>query len=142
MRSRGSDQVLLETRRHGIVLVGTFLRAALLLAAGVVLVRLGWPWSPPGAAALLVAAVIAFRAVLRWDRTQVVLTTRELSVSHGVLRRRRASVPLASLGALEVEQTLLGRLLGYGTLIAGELEVDCVPQPGEISRLVATRPAA
>jgi uncharacterized membrane protein YdbT with pleckstrin-like domain len=134
-----AEQLLLETRRHGIVLAGTFLRASLLVAVGVLLLRIGWPWSPPGALALLVAAVIAFRAVLRWDRTHIVLTTHKLSISYGVLRRRTASVPLASLGAVEVEQSLVGRLLGYGIVSAGELELDHVPQPREISRLVTTR---
>jgi hypothetical protein len=32
---------------------------------------------------------------------------------------------------------LLGRLLGYGTLTVGELEVDFVPEPAELHELVA-----
>ena len=36
---------------------------------------------------------------------------------------------LARTRTIEVEETLLGRLLGYGTLIAGELEVDYVADP-------------
>jgi len=28
----------------------------------------------------------------------------------------------------EIERPLLGRLLGYGTVVAGDLEVDCVPR--------------
>jgi hypothetical protein len=30
---------------------------------------------------------------------------------------------------VEIEQSLLGRLLGYGTIVAGELEITHVPQP-------------
>jgi hypothetical protein len=35
-----------------------------------------------------------------------------------------------------VEQSPLGRLLGYGTVIAGNLEIPYVPRPGEICRLL------
>ena len=86
---------------------------------------------------MAVAALIALRAVWRWDRTKLVLTSDQLYVVSGVLRRRSATVRLSNLGAIELEQTLPGRLLGYGTLIAGELEVDFVPEPGELHELVA-----
>jgi uncharacterized membrane protein YdbT with pleckstrin-like domain len=139
MRGSPPEQLLLETHLHGIVLAAPFLKALLLVCVGVPVVRLGWPWSPPGAVALVLAALIGLRAVVRWDRTRVVVTSRKLSVSHGVLRRRSASVPLASLGAVEVEQSLWGRVLGYGTLVAGELEIDHVPRLRELSRLVSER---
>ncbi|MGZ4385026.1 MAG: PH domain-containing protein [Gaiellaceae bacterium] len=139
MRPPASERLLVETHQHGIVLAGAFLRALVLVCAGVLVLQLGWPYSPAGALALALAALIGLRAVLRWDRTRIVLTTQRLTVSHGVLRRRSASVRLAGLGAFEVEQTLTGRLLGYGTLIAGELEVDYVPQPRVLSGLVAGR---
>jgi hypothetical protein len=45
-------------------------------------------------------------------------------------------VRLSRAGAIEVEQTLVGRLLGYGTLIAANLEIDYVPGPQEVWYLV------
>ena len=60
------------------------------------------------------------------------MTTEKLYVSYGFLRRRAAAVHLARTRTIEVEQTLLGRLLGYGTLIAGELEVDYVADPWRV----------
>ena len=85
---------------------------------------------------MAVAALVALRAVWRWDRTKIVVTSDRLSIVTGVLRRRAASVRLSSLGALEIEQTLPGRLLGYGTLIAGDLEIDFVPEPAELQELI------
>jgi hypothetical protein len=67
--------------------------------------------------------------VLRWDRTILVVTSRKLLVVHGVVRRRAAASALGPGGAVEVEQSLAGRLLGYGTVVAGELEVPYVPDP-------------
>jgi hypothetical protein len=36
-----------------------------------------------------------------------------------------------------VEQSPLGRLLGYGTVIAGNLEIPYVARPSEICRLLS-----
>jgi uncharacterized membrane protein YdbT with pleckstrin-like domain len=120
----------MEARRHAIVLARPFGKALVLAALGAVLLLRGIPLSPLGAASLAVAALIALRAVWRWERTRIVLADGQLLVVHGTLRRRTAS---ARAGAVEVEQTLLGRLLGYGTVIAGELEVPYVARPRELA---------
>ena len=130
------EQVFVDQRRHGIVLVRPFVRALLLAACGVVGLVLGWPGALAGGILVLVAALYAVAAVLRWDRTHVVLTQEKLFVVHGVLRRRAAAVRLAKVSTIEVDQSLLGRLLGYGTVVAGDLEIDCVPRAREVSALV------
>jgi uncharacterized membrane protein YdbT with pleckstrin-like domain len=126
------EQICVDERRHGVVLVGAFLRALALAAPGGVAVALGWPATIAGALLLLLAALSALRAVWRWERTRVVLTTEKLFVVHGTLRRRAAAVRLARIGPVEIEQSLLGRLLGYGTIVAGDLEITHVPQPARI----------
>jgi uncharacterized membrane protein YdbT with pleckstrin-like domain len=136
MLARAEERIWLDSRRHGIVLVAPFLRAATIAAAGALAFATGWPFSVAGAGLLVLAAALAGAAVLRWDRTHVVLTTEKLFVVHGVFRRRAAAVRLARIGALELEQSLLGRTLGYGTLVAGDLEIPFVPQPKEVYGLV------
>jgi membrane protein YdbS with pleckstrin-like domain len=132
-----SDElVYLEARRHGIVLVRPLSRAVLLALLGVVGFAVGWPLSLAGAALLLAAAAVAVAAVWRWDRTHVVLTAEQLFVVDGVVRRRAASVRLARVSTVELDQSLLGRLLGYGTVVAGDLEIRCVPHPRELCGLV------
>jgi uncharacterized membrane protein YdbT with pleckstrin-like domain len=69
----------------------------------------------------------------------VVLTDDQLALVRGTLRRRTAAVRLERVGAVEVDQTLLGRLLGYGTLTAGPLEISYVPQPRSAYGLVESR---
>jgi hypothetical protein len=130
------EQVRLETRLHGVVLARSLVRAVVLAAVGAALVVLGmpvaWPLGVAGAAALGLAALSALRAVLAWDRTLLVVTSRKLVVLHGVVRRRAAASALGPGGALEVEQGFAGRVLGYGTVVAGELEVPYVPDPGRL----------
>lgn len=136
MRLSSREQVLLETRQHGIVLGSSVAKALALACAGVVLLALGWPWSAGGVVAMAIAALVALRAAWRWDRTKIVLTNERLSVITGVLRRRAASVRLSSFGTLEIEQTLSGRLFRYGTLVAGDLELAFVPDPAELQELI------
>lgn len=124
-----SEQVRLDERRHAVVLAGPFLRALVLTVGGVSGFVLGWPLSVVGVVLLVLAAVVAVRAVWRWERTHVVLTTEKLFVVHGTVRRRAAAVRLERVGAVEIEQNLLGRLLGYGTVVAGDLEITHVPEP-------------
>jgi uncharacterized membrane protein YdbT with pleckstrin-like domain len=104
---------------------------------GFVLFALGWPVMIFGPVLVTLGAIGAGLAVWRWERTRVFVTTQKLFVVHGTMRRRAAAVRLARVPAIEVEQTVLGRILGYGTLVAGELEIAYVPQPRRVGTLVA-----
>jgi len=136
MLAHVEEQVFLDERRHGIVLLRPLSRALALAVLGVTGFAIGWPLSLAGAMFLVASAVVATEAVWRWDRTHVVVTTEKLFVVHGVVRRRAAAVRLAKVSTVELEQSLLGRLLGYGTVVAGDLEIDCVPRPGELCGIV------
>jgi uncharacterized membrane protein YdbT with pleckstrin-like domain len=136
MLMQSAERVFVDARRHGVVLVRPLLHALVLAALGAVAFLGGWPVSAAGAALLVVAAAVATRAVWRWDRTHVVLTTEKLFVVHGVVRRRAAAVRLARVATIEIEQSFLGRLLGYGTIVAGELEIPGVAEPRELCGLV------
>jgi uncharacterized membrane protein YdbT with pleckstrin-like domain len=135
-----AEAALLDGRPHGIALVQPLLRPLALVGAGAVLIFVGqefWIAGIAGAAVLILAALLAFRAVLRWDRTRLLLTSEKLTVVYGVARRRSASVALASAPALEFEQGILGRMLGYGTLVAGDFEVPYVPDARRVRKLVS-----
>ena len=136
MLTSGDEHVVLETRQHGIVLFRAVARSVFRVACGAGLFALGWPWTSAAAGLFAVAALLALIAVWRWERTRIVLTTRKLFVVRGTLRRRASAVRLGLIGTMELEQTLLGRFLGYGTLLAGELEIEYVPAPRELYAVV------
>jgi uncharacterized membrane protein YdbT with pleckstrin-like domain len=131
-----NERVCVDARRHGVVLARPLVRALALAALGGFAVTLRWPVPAGGAVLLAVAATLALRAVWRWDRTRVVVTSEKVYVVHGVVRRRSAGVRLRNVDAVELEQTLTGRVLGYGTLVVGPLEVDYVPQARRVALLV------
>lgn len=131
------DVPLLEAHRHGIALARPLLRALVLALAGAACFLAPWTAAAAAGAVLLAfAAVLAVVAVARWDRTHLFVTGNALVVEHGFLRRSSASVSLNGT-VFEVERTLPGRILGYGTVVAGELEIDCVPR--RLTRLLQQR---
>jgi membrane protein YdbS with pleckstrin-like domain len=136
MVTSGWEKVCLDERRHAVVLALPFARALGLAAVGIGLMAIGWPASIAGVVLQAVGAFVALRAVWNWEQTRIVLTTDKLFVVHGTLRKRAAAVRLARIGAVEIEQGLLGRLLGYGTIVAGDLEIDYVLQPRRVYGLV------
>jgi membrane protein YdbS with pleckstrin-like domain len=132
------ETVRFQARPHTAALFRPLSRSIPLALGGGVLVGLSPPWlGVVGAILLGVGALLALRAVLRWDRTSLVVTTEKLLVIHGVAKRRAAAVRFARVGPVEVEQGLVGRLLGYGTVIAGDLEIPYVPDPRRVGRLAS-----
>lgn len=122
------DTPVLEAHRHGIALARPFLRAFVLALAGGACFLAPWAAANAvGAVLLALAAFVAVVGVARWDRTHLAVTGNAFVVEHGVLNRRSASISLNGT-VFEVERTVLGRILGYGTVVAGELEIDCVPR--------------
>ncbi|MEO8290950.1 MAG: PH domain-containing protein [Gaiellaceae bacterium] len=130
------EKVRFEARPHTAALVRPLGRSVILALAGGVLVGLS-PAALGAVGALLlgVGALLALGAVWRWDRTSLVVTNDKLFVVYGIAQRRAAAVRLAKVGPVEVEQGPLGRMLGYGTVIAGDLEIPYVPDPRRVCRL-------
>lgn len=122
------DTPVVEAHRHGFALVRPLLRALTLALAGALCLWAPWTVTAAiGAVLLTLAAAVAFVAVARWERTHLSVTETALVIEHGFLSRRTASISLNGT-VFEVERTMLGRMLGYGTVVAGELEIDWVPR--------------
>ena len=130
------ERVCFDARRHGVVLARPLSQAVVLAVSGGVLLSQPWPLQLPGAALVVLAALLVLRAVWCWERARLVVTTEKVFVVDGTLRRRASAVRLRTVENLQLDQTLPGRLLGYGTLVAGPLEIDHVPEPKAVYRLV------
>jgi uncharacterized membrane protein YdbT with pleckstrin-like domain len=130
------ERVCFDARRHGVALARPLTGAVVLALAGGILISRPWPFQVPGALLVVVGALLALRAVWRWERTHLIVTTEKVFVVDGTIRRRASAVRLRTVENLGLEQSLLGRLLGYGTLIAGPLHIEHVPEPRSVYRLV------
>jgi uncharacterized membrane protein YdbT with pleckstrin-like domain len=128
---------VIEVHRHGIALARPLMRALGLALAGAACFLAPWTaLAAVGAVLLALAALIAVVGVARWDRTHLSVTGNALVVEHGFLSRKSATISLNGT-VFEIERPLLGRILGYGTVIAGELEIDAVPR--RLTRLLQQR---
>ena len=137
MLSAQDEQVYLTARRHGIVLARPLVRSGVLFAIGVIVFQLpGVVAGAIGALLVTAASLFVLRAVWMWERTRLVVTNEKVYVTRGTLHRRAKAVRLKAVDAVEVDQSLLGQLFGYGTVVVGPLAVGHVPAPNQVCRLV------
>jgi uncharacterized membrane protein YdbT with pleckstrin-like domain len=94
-----------------------------------------------GAALVLVAAVAWGSGVLRRNSVEAAITNKRVLIKAGVLQRRTLELFLAKIEGISVEEPLLGKLLGYGTVIVrgtgGTLEAfPLIDRPLEFRRQI------
>jgi membrane protein YdbS with pleckstrin-like domain len=146
------EHPLVHTRAHTAALtrpIAVALGAVAILAFVVaVLARTGHPGIFGQAAAVITAGLAIWalvrlvRSVWDWDRTMLLVSEDELVIQRGGLRRSESIVPLRAIHRLRVRRSLLGRLLGYGTIeLAGPSKgsrLRFVPRPDEVSAVIST----
>jgi uncharacterized membrane protein YdbT with pleckstrin-like domain len=134
--AEANEEICLEARRHGIVLLRPLAWAMVLASGGGAVATLPSPLSVGGVMLVALGALVALRAVWKWERTRVVVTTEKVFVVKGTLRRRAHAVRLAAVEAVELEQSFPGQLLGYGTVTVGPLALEHIPRPKRLYHLV------
>jgi uncharacterized membrane protein YdbT with pleckstrin-like domain len=72
----------------------------------------------------LVTALMAYRT------TELALTSKRVVAKFGVVRRHTVELSLARVESVQVRQGVLGRLLGYGSLVVAGAGVPSAPIPG------------
>lgn len=92
--------------------------------------------------AMLVSVVALWRllvAVVVWWSTELAVTDRRVIVKVGLIRRSTVELNHAKVESYAVDQSVVGRLLGFGTLTVhgtggGVSPVACVSRPLEFRR--------
>jgi uncharacterized membrane protein YdbT with pleckstrin-like domain len=137
MRPRRDEEVYLDARLHGVVLARPIARSSLLVVLGIAALLVPFAAAAVVGALLIGAgALFMLRAVWQWERTHLVVTTEKVYLLKGTLHRRARAVRLQAVDAVEVDQSLVGQLLGYGTVVVGPLTVGHIAHPGDVCRLV------
>ena len=89
---------------------------------------------------LALAAVIRFSVrTYEWWNDRIVITDKRVMIDQGILTHKVGMMPLSKVTDLTFENTVNGRMLGYGTIIvesAGQIQalnrIDYVPNPQEV----------
>lgn len=101
------ERVVFETKIHPII----FLWPAIILALGLLVLEGG-----AAGVAILIAISWAASAFVRRSTSEFAVTDRRLIVKVGVISRRTLEMQLTKIESLGIDQSILGRILGYGTV--------------------------
>lgn len=121
------EQIVYKTGLHWVVMVPSILLAAIFAAAGVYfLIRAGASQSGDnpvallawvGFALLVAAAVSVVVGYFKRSATEMSVTTKRVVIKKGVGARVTYEMLLAKVESIGVQESIWGRMLGYGTVV-------------------------
>lgn len=122
------ETIVYKTRLHWVVLIVPILLGALFGATGVAMFALSGRTPADqtaahqsflilGSAFLVIALIFIVRGVLVRNATEMTLTNKRVFVKVGMAARRTVELLLSRVESIGVEESVMGRMLGYGTVI-------------------------
>lgn len=101
-----------------------------------------WRYTVPGVVLLPVGIGLVFLGIayVKYKTTELAITTRRVIAKFGFVSRRTVELNIQKVESIQVEQTVMGRLLDYGTLVISGGGNPQAPIPG-ISDPIAFRKA-
>jgi uncharacterized membrane protein YdbT with pleckstrin-like domain len=138
------ERMVRRSRPHWILFGGPLLVGLAGVVLGAVLQITRQDYWYAGAAVVGLALLLAIGPALRYLSTEFAITDKRVIARLGLLQRRSLETLLSKIEAIEVEQDLTGRLLGYGTLVivgtGGTREsIPRIPAPLEFRRQVQSQ---
>src|SRR2546428_10358320 len=114
------ERVVFRTRLHAVIVGGTVAYAAFVLGVVGLIVSRNELTARTVALLWLAGVIIAIGSLLplyvRWQTSEFAVTDRRVLVKVGLLSVHTLELLLPKVEAIGVDQTIGGRLLGYGTL--------------------------
>jgi uncharacterized membrane protein YdbT with pleckstrin-like domain len=123
------ETVIYQTRLHWIVMLGRIVLGCLLFGLpGAFLLYYAFNQTgiesktlhimEAGGVALLVCGVVVIlMGMVRRNATEIALTNRRVVIKTGLVGRKTIELMLSKVESIEVSETVLGRMLGYGTIV-------------------------
>lgn len=118
------ENIIYETRLHWVVLVWhTFLALLFLAAPGIALIYFyygrtdGAAYEWTGAVLLIAAAIVISAGMIRRSATEMAVTNKRVLIKQGIANRRTLELLLQKVESIAVEESFMGRVLGYGTVV-------------------------
>jgi uncharacterized membrane protein YdbT with pleckstrin-like domain len=105
------EQVLYRARVSLWTLAPLLVLGVILLPIGVGLLFLIWAWA-------------------RYASTELAITNKRVIAKTGLIRRKTVEMFIAKVESIQVEQSVLGRLLDYGTVVISGTGIHSAPFKG------------
>jgi len=80
--------------------------------------------------ALGVGLIFIAIAYIRYKSTELAVTTRRVIVKHGFIRRQTIEINLAKAESIQVDQSAIGRIFNFGTLVVSGTGTSHAPLTG------------
>ena len=141
------EEVVFQTKHHWIVMARSFALGLVLDLAGIaglIYVLNQKDWTPASRNAALLAAAVAVIAgslltlygTMKRNATEMVVTNKRVIVKTGILKRNTFEMLLSRIESIGVQEPVMGRMLGYGTVILRGVggtpdEFDLIAKPLE-----------
>lgn len=151
------ENLVYKTGCHWIVMLWPLMGGLVLAAVGFVLLAGGWMGTKKGGsypemiglglAALVGGVVVIAGGVIRRTATEVGVSNKRVLIKTGLLSRKSVEVLLPKVESIGVDESVFGRMLGYGTVIVrgtgGTFETfDKIAHPNELRRQVQQQTAS
>lgn len=145
------ETVVYKTRCHWVVMFWPFVGGAVLGFVGFAFFAGGWMATRNGgryegamvwgALAVLGAVALIGGGIIRRLATEVAVSNRRVLIKMGLLSRRSVEIVLPKVESIGVDESFLGRILGYGSVIVrgtgGTFEkFEKIAHPNELRRQV------
>jgi uncharacterized membrane protein YdbT with pleckstrin-like domain len=106
------EEVIYRARLHLVI----FALPAGIAALGLILAVVVASWTV-ASVFLVLAIVVAFPRYIRFVSSEFAVTNRRVIVKVGLVYRRTLELVLAKVETVGVEQSIMGRVLNYGTIV-------------------------
>ena len=111
------EQVLYQTGLHWIVFAPPVFFAAIFGLIGLLLMLLMQGTGGVGFFFLVFAGLFILAGYLTRKATEIAVTNKRIVIKTGILNRRTLELLLSKVESIGVEEGLLGRMLGYGSVV-------------------------
>ena len=142
-----TERRVIRVRQHWAVMGKHIFQTGLFLVLMIVVER----YTPDSAAIdnwtfyLALVALIRFTILtMLWWIERIVITDKRVMLAQGIIVHNVGMMPLGKVTDLTFRRTLMGRTLGYGTMVvesAGQIqalnEINYMPQPDEIYEAIS-----
>jgi uncharacterized membrane protein YdbT with pleckstrin-like domain len=68
-------------------------------------------------ALIVLAGIILAYSVIKKDATEIAVTNRRVIIKTGMTSRRSLEIMIAKVESIGIDETMMGRMLGYGTVL-------------------------
>ncbi|MCV2365551.1 PH domain-containing protein [Paucibacter sp. DJ1R-11] len=104
-----------------------FMSAGLLVLIGGLVAGSG---GGPGLVWLVIGAVVGVMAYIKLKTTELAITSKRVIAKFGFISRKTVELNLSKIESIQVDQSILGRMLNYGSLVIAGGGNPQAPIPG------------